>query len=94
MRCANAGVAPQKVTKTGGPLTGKNFVVSGTLDSLEREEAAEKIRSLGGVFQSSVGKTTDYLVVGENPGQSKLDKAEKLGTKVLDEAAFLKLLKK
>jgi DNA ligase (NAD+) len=91
---ANAGVAPQKVTKTGGPLTGKNFVVSGTLDSLEREEAAEKIRSLGGVFQSSVGKTTDYLVVGENPGQSKLDKADKLGTKVLDEAAFLKLLKK
>jgi DNA ligase (NAD+) len=89
----SAGVAPQKVTHTGGLLDGKNFVVSGTLDTMEREEAAEKIRSLGGTFQSSVGKTTDYLVVGENPGQSKLDKAEKLGTKVIDEAAFLKLLK-
>ncbi|HSE61091.1 MAG TPA: NAD-dependent DNA ligase LigA [Candidatus Saccharimonadales bacterium] len=89
---ANAGVSPQKVTKARGHLTGKNFVVSGTLDSLEREEAAEKIRSLGGTFQSSVGKTTDYLVIGDKPGQSKLDKANKLGTTIIDEAAFIKLL--
>lgn len=88
----NAGVEPKKVTRTGGPLQGKNFVVSGTLDSLEREEAAEKIRALGGTFQSSVGKTTDYLVLGANPGASKQAKAEKLGTIILDEDAFLKLM--
>lgn len=89
---ANAGVEPQKVTRTGGPLDGKNFVVSGTLDNMEREEAAEKIRSLGGTFQNSVGKTTDYLVLGENPGASKQAKAEKLGTTILDEDGFLKLI--
>lgn len=88
---ANAGVEPQKVVHTGGPLTGKNFVISGTL-SMDREEAAEKIRALGGTFQSSVGKTTTYLVVGENPGQSKVDKAEKLGTQIIDEQKLLKLL--
>lgn len=88
----NAGVEPQNVVRTGGPLDGKNFVVSGTLESMEREEAAEKIRSLGGTFQSSVGKTTDYLVLGENPGASKQTKAEKLGTTILDEAGFIKLL--
>ncbi len=90
---ANVGVVPQKVTHTGGPLVGQNFVVSGTLDGLEREEAAEKIRALGGTFQSSVGKTTTYLVLGNNPGQSKVEKAEKLGTTIIDEAALLKLLR-
>lgn len=90
---ANVGLEPQKVTRTGGPLEGQNFVVSGTLDSMEREEAAEKIRALGGTFQSSVGKTTTYLVLGDNPGQSKIAKAEKIGTKIIDEPALLKLLK-
>lgn len=90
---ANVGVVPQKVMKTGGPLTGKSFVITGTLDSMEREEAGEKIRQLGGTFQSSVGKTTTYLVAGSNVGASKLAKAEKLGTKVIDEAALLKILK-
>ncbi|MGH7196647.1 MAG: NAD-dependent DNA ligase LigA [Candidatus Saccharimonadales bacterium] len=89
----NAGVVPQKVTKTGGPLKGKNFVISGTLEGVDREEAAEKIRQLGGTFQTSVGKTTTYLVLGENPGQSKVTKAEKLGTKIIDEKALEELLK-
>lgn len=89
---ANAGVAPQNVVHTGGPLEGKNFVISGTLDSMEREEAGEKIRALGGTFQSSVGKTTTYLVLGENPGASKVAKAEKLGIKIIDEQALLTLL--
>lgn len=89
---SNAGVVPQKVTQTGGPLTGKNFVVSGTLGTLEREEAAEKIRELGGTFQSSVGKTTTYLVLGDKPGASKVTKAEKLGTTILDEDGLVKLL--
>lgn len=89
---ANAGVEPQKVEQTGGPLTSKSFVVSGSLASLEREEAAEKIRELGGTFQSSVGKTTNYLVLGDKPGASKVAKAEKLGTTILDEDGLLKLL--
>jgi len=88
---ANAGVAPQKVMHTGGPLDGKSFVISGTL-GIDREAAAEKIRALGGTFQTSVGKTTTYLVVGENPGQSKIDKAEKLGTAIIDEEKLVNLL--
>jgi DNA ligase (NAD+) len=90
------GIWPQDVKKVGGPLSGKKFVVTGSLESMGREEAAEKIRAKGGTFQSSVGKDTDYLVVGGSAGQrsgaSKLAKAEKLGTKQIDEAALLKLL--
>ncbi|HEX8762803.1 MAG TPA: NAD-dependent DNA ligase LigA [Candidatus Saccharimonadales bacterium] len=87
------GVAPTYQSHAHGPLQGKAFVVTGTLESMGRDEAAEKVRSLGGVFQSSLGKDTDYLVVGKNVGAAKLAKAEKLGTKQLDEAAFLHLLK-
>lgn len=86
------GVQPESVKHTGGKLAGKSFVITGTLDSMSREEAGEKIRALGGTFQSSVGKDTNYLVVGANVGASKLAKAEKLGTKQIDEAALLKLL--
>jgi DNA ligase (NAD+) len=86
------GVWPEEVKRVGGKLTGQNFVVTGTLDSMSRDEAAERIRSLGGTFQSSVGKDTDYLVVGANVGASKLAKAVKLGTKQLDEKEFLKMI--
>lgn len=92
VKFANAGVVPQKVAKTDGRLKGQNFVISGTLDTLDREAAAEKIRSLGGTFQSSVGKTTTYLVLGDSPGKSKVEKAEKLGVKMIDEQALLKIL--
>ncbi|MBX4190610.1 NAD-dependent DNA ligase LigA, partial [Candidatus Saccharibacteria bacterium] len=85
------GVEPEAAKEIKGPLSGKNFVVTGSLDSMSREEAAERIRSLGGTFQSSVGKETDYLVVGANVGASKLTKADKLGTKQLDEAEFLRV---
>jgi DNA ligase (NAD+) len=87
------GVAPQQVQKVGGPLLRKNFVVTGSLLSMSREQAAEKIRSLGGTFQSSVGKETDYLVVGENVGESKLVKANKLGTNQITEDELIKMLK-
>lgn len=87
------GVEPIPVKKTGGPLQGLNFVVTGSLDSMGREEAAEAIRALGGTFQSAVGQDTDYLVVGANVGASKLAKAAKLGTKQIDEAEFANLLK-
>ncbi len=88
------GVLPREVKKVGGPLEGKSFVVTGSLQSMEREEAAEKIRSLGGIFQTSVGKETDYLVVGENVGENKLTKARKLGTHQIDEKQLLRLLDK
>ena len=86
------GVVPEAVKHIGGKLSGVNFVVTGTLETMGREEAGERIRALGGTFQSSVGKDTDYLVVGGNVGASKLAKAAKLGTKQIDEAALLKLL--
>ncbi|HSE29454.1 MAG TPA: NAD-dependent DNA ligase LigA [Candidatus Saccharimonadales bacterium] len=90
---ANAGVEPMEVKRVnGGKLQGLGFVVSGTLETMEREQAGDKIRQLGGTFQSSVGKNTDYLVLGENPGASKVAKAEKLGTRIIDEKMLLKML--
>jgi DNA ligase (NAD+) len=86
------GAWPQDAKVVHGALTGKRFVVTGTLESMGRDLVAEKIRALGGTFQSSLGKDTDYLVVGANVGASKLAKAEKYGTKQLDEQALLKLL--
>jgi DNA ligase (NAD+) len=88
------GVEPESAKQISGPLSGKNFVVTGSLESMSREEAGERIRTLGGTFQSSVGKETDYLVVGANVGASKLTKAEKFGTKQIDEKELLKMLEK
>lgn len=88
---ASAGVKPHFETKTG-KLTGMNFVVTGTLESMGRDEAAERIRSLGGTFQSAVAKDTTYLVAGGKVGGSKLKKAEAYGTTIVDEAQFLSLL--
>lgn len=86
------GVWPEDVKRTGGKLEGKKFAITGSLESMTREEAAEKIRACGGAFQSSVGKDTDFLVVGANIGASKLAKAAKLGTKQLTETELDKLL--
>ncbi|MDQ6914229.1 MAG: NAD-dependent DNA ligase LigA [Actinomycetota bacterium] len=74
-----------------GPLADKTFVLTGTLPTLTREEATERILAAGGRVTSSVSKKTDYLVAGESPG-TKLEKAERLGTDVLDEAGLLTLL--
>ncbi len=76
---------------SGGPLEGKTFVLTGTLPELTREEAGALIKGAGGKVVSSVSKKTDYVVAGENPG-SKLAKAEKFETEVLDEAGLLELL--
>lgn len=86
------GVWPQEVKAVGGKLSGKKFVVTGSLETMGRDIAAEKVRALGGTFQSSIGKDTDYLVVGANVGASKLTKAAKLGTKQITEQEFLKIL--
>ena len=73
-----------------GPLAGKTFVLTGTLPTLKREEAAAKIEAAGGKVSGSVSKKTDYVVAGEEAG-SKLDKAQKLGVKIIDEAELLRL---
>ena len=73
-----------------GPLAGKTFVLTGTLPNLKREEAAAKIEAAGGKVSSSVSKKTDYVVAGADAG-SKLDKAQKLGVKIIDEAELLRL---
>jgi len=86
------GVRPKSVISRTGELAGKSFVVTGHLESMGREQAAERVRELGGTFQSSVGKDTDYLVVGGNVGESKLKKARTLGTKQISETDLLKLL--
>ncbi|HSX06046.1 MAG TPA: NAD-dependent DNA ligase LigA, partial [Candidatus Saccharimonadales bacterium] len=85
------GVHPHFERKTG-KLSGQNFVVTGTLQSMGRDEAAEKIRALGGTFQSAVAKDTTYLVAGGKVGGSKLKKATEYGTKIIDESALLELL--
>lgn len=87
-----AGVAPVDAAGAEGPLLGKSFVITGSLESMDREAAAEKIRELGGTFQNSVGKSTDFLVVGQNVGASKLEKAAKFGTKQLTEKELIKIL--
>lgn len=74
-----------------GAFSGKSFVITGTLSSMSRDEAKEKIRALGGDTSESVSAKTSYLVAGESAG-SKLEKAQKLGVKILDEKAFQKLI--
>lgn len=75
----------------GGPLEGKTVVLTGTLPEMTREEAAALVKMAGGKVTSSVSKKTDYVVAGDNPG-SKLAKAEKFGTEVLDEAGLRELV--
>ncbi len=73
-----------------GALAGKTFVLTGTLPTLKREEAAAKIEALGGKVSGSVSKKTDYVVAGEDAG-SKLEKAKVLGVEIIDETGLLRL---
>lgn len=77
--------------KAKGPLAGKTFVFTGTLRSFSRSEAASIVESLGGSVSDTVSKKVDFLVVGSDPG-SKLEKAKKLGIKIIDEDEFLKMI--
>jgi DNA ligase (NAD+) len=82
-------VSAKKATEL--PLAGKTFVLSGTLPSLTRDEAREKIEALGGHVTGSVSKKTDYVLAGTEPG-SKFDRARNLGVKIIDEMEFRKML--
>ena len=86
--CKKISVAELKNLK----LAGLNFVLTGSLASLTRDEAKDRIKLLGGKMKDSVSRETDYVVVGETPG-SKYEKAKKLGVKILEEEEFLKLIK-
>ena len=86
-----AGDVDSDADAPGLPLEGRTVVLTGTLSSMGRDAAKEKLEALGARVAGSVSKNTAFVVAGEAAG-SKLDKARSLGVEVLDEAAFLKLL--
>jgi len=86
------GIKISPLEKFGKKLAGKTFILTGAFKSMTRSEAERKIRLLGGHPSSSISRQTDFLVVGENPG-SKLEKAKKLGVKIIGEKEFLEIIK-
>lgn len=93
-RLKDAGVKlkEEKVRAEALPLSGVEIVITGTLQAFSREEGAARIKALGGTFKDNVTQNTTYLVIGANPGGTKLRRAGELGTKQLTEEEFLKLL--
>lgn len=85
------GVHPHHEVRAG-KLVGQSFVITGALESMSRDDAAERIRALGGTFQASVAKDTTYLVAGGKVGASKLKKAGQYGTKIITEQELLDIL--
>ena len=89
----NAGVWPQQeLAQEGLPLSGKEFVITGTLQAFSREEAHSRIKALGGTAKDNVTKNTTYLVVGAAPGDNKLIRARSLGTEQINEEKLLAIL--
>lgn len=86
------GVEPVYQDQSKLPLSGKSYIVTGTLESMGREEAEDKLRSLGATVTSSVTKNTTALITGAKPGKGKTDKAASLGIPTINEAEFLKLI--
>lgn len=86
------GVSPVYQDQSQLPLAGKSYIVTGTLESMGREEAEDKLRSLGATVTSGVTKTTTALIAGAKPGKSKTEKAAKLGIPTISEADFLQLV--
>jgi DNA ligase (NAD+) len=87
---ANEAIKAAAAT-TAGIFAGRTFVLTGTLPTMSREEATAKIEAAGGKTSSSVSKKTDFVLAGDEAG-SKLEKAQQLGVKILNEDEFLKLL--
>jgi DNA ligase (NAD+) len=88
-----AGVCPQQeLAQEGLPLSGKEFVVTGTLQAFSREEAHNRIKALGGTAKDNITKNTTYLVTGADPGENKLIRARALGTEQIDEEKLLAIL--
>ncbi|MBA3733543.1 NAD-dependent DNA ligase LigA [Patescibacteria group bacterium] len=87
----NIKIDKLEIKKTTGKLSGKTFVLTGTLPTLSRDQAKDMIREKGGSISESVSKETDYVVAGENPG-SKYDKAQKMGIQILGEEELRELL--
>ena len=88
------GVSPLAEDSDNLPLAGKSYIVTGTLSSMGREEAEDKLRALGATVTSSVTKNTTALIVGEKPGKSKTDKADQLGISRMSETELLELINK
>lgn len=88
---AGVDILEERSNKNAKKLQGKSFVLTGSLESMSRDEAKDRIRDLGGDVSSSVSQETGYVVAGSEPG-SKFDKAQKLGVKIIDEKEFLRLI--
>jgi DNA ligase (NAD+) len=88
-----AGVWPQQeIAQQGLPLSGQEFVITGTMQAFSREEAHSRIKALGGTAKENVTKNTTYLVVGADPGENKLIRARALGTAQINEEKLLAIL--
>ena len=81
----------EKTAQADSPITGKTFVVTGTLERADRKTVEALIESLGAKASGSVSKKTDYVIAGENAG-SKLQKARELSVKVIDEKEFFEMI--
>lgn len=90
---AGVNLKKRKVEKVADVLRGKTFVFTGTLDCCSREKAGEIVEMLGGKFSNSITSRTTYLVVGKDPGRTKLEKAKKYGIKTISEEEFLNMIK-
>ncbi len=84
--------SPRKLKAKSYKLSGKTFVLTGTLEKMSRDEAKEKIKVLGGKVSNSVSSKTDYVVAGDNPGENKMNDASRLKINVVTEAQFLKMI--
>jgi len=92
-RLRKAGVTLQEEVKTEKlPLAGQEFVITGRLEALSRQEAETRIKALGGTAKDNVTRKTNYLVVGADPGGNKINKAQELGTGQIKEKELLRLL--
>lgn len=90
MEKSGVKILPEREIK--GKLSDLSFVVTGTLESMSRQEAHDKIRALGGNVLSAVSRKTSYVVAGENPG-SKYAEAKRLGVKIIREKEFISMIK-